>query len=552
MVTQFMQRGLSVMGSKQTNIFSAAFFIILTTVFSQILGFVKYRLLVAVFGASADLGVFLASFRIPDFIFQVLIAGAMSSAFIPIFSEYLGAKDEKKSFGFASSVITLSLVAFCSVATIIAIFSYPLSSLIAPGFSDAELTLMANLSRIILLSQVFFVLGLIVTSMLQSFQHFLIPGIASSFYNLGIIVGILVLSPFLGIYGACFGVLVGSFFFLMVQLPFLRRVGFSFSLSFKIDQSVKHLIHLMIPRSLMLFASQIAAVANVFFASFISARSLVIFDLAQSLMAAPVFLFGQSIATASFPSLSFHFKNRDQFLSIFLSSFYQILYLTLPISTLLIVLRIPIVRLFYGSGRFDWQATVDTGRTLAYFSVSIAAQGLIFLLSRAFYAHKDTKTPFYVTLISVAFHISISYLFILVYKFPIYALALAFSFGNILSLILLFLFLDARLHFPKFEMLRSVSKIVIAAFIMGVSLYVPIKLLDQLVFDTTRTINLLMLTGIASFIGFSSYVFFTWLLNISEAYYIISVGRSIVRKVGDWRKILSQVEEPIQGPKLDG
>jgi putative peptidoglycan lipid II flippase len=547
MVKSIVKKGISALISSQTNIFSAAFFIIVTTVFSQVLGFVKYRLLVSIFGASHELGVFLASFRIPDFLFQILIAGALSSAFIPIFSEFVSEEKKKEAYLFASSIVNLGLIVFSVLSIFVIIFAYPLCALVAPGFSPSEIELMANLTRIILLSQLFFTVGLIVTSILQSFHHFLIPGIASSFYNIGIIIALIFLAPVLSVYGAALGVLLGSFLFLLVQLPLLRKVGYVYTVRFVYDESVKKLVHLMIPRSFMLMIAQIAITANVFFASLISARSLVIFDLAQSLMMAPVILFGQSIAQASFPLLSIKKNNTVEFLSIFLTSFYQILYLTLPISMILIVLRIPVVRLFYGASRFDWQATVDTGRTLAYFALSISAQALIFLLSRAFYAHKDTKTPLFITIVSVCVTIGLSYFFITWKELPIYYLAFAFSLGNILSVFLLLFFINKKVLLPKFEILVTVTKILLATVVMGISLYIPIKLLDQLVFDTTRTINLLLLTGIASILGFSSYIFFTWLLDIQEAAYIINV----VKKVGDWRKILNQVDEPLDGSKLN-
>lgn len=541
------RKGISALISSQTNIFSAAFFIILTTVFSQFLGFLKYRLLVSIFGASPELGVFLAAFRVPDFVFQIVIAGALSSAFIPIFSEFLSEEKKKEAHDFASSIINLGLVVFVILSILIILFAYQLSSLVAPGFSPAELQLMATLTRVIVLSQLFFTVGLIITAMLQSYHHFLIPGIASSFYNIGIITALLVLAPTWGIYGASIGVLFGSILFLIVQLPLLRKVGYIYTFRFSYTETVDKLVHLMVPRSFMLLISQIAITANVFFASLVSARDLVVFDLAQTLMTAPVILFGQSIAQASFPLLVVKKNNPKEFLSIFLASFYQILYLTLPISVILIVLRIPVVRLFYGASRFDWQATVDTGRTLAYFALSISAQALIFLLSRAFYAHKDTKTPLFITIISVSLTIGLSYFFISWKELPIYYLAFAFSIGNAVSVLLLLFFINKKILLPKFEMLVSVTKILLATVVMGVALYIPIKLLDQLVFDTTRTINLVLLAGIASLFGCTSYIFFTWLLDIQEAAYIISV----IKKVGDWRKILNLVDEPLDGSNLN-
>src|SRR3972149_364717 len=476
MVASIVRRGLDALVSRQTNIFTAASFIILTTIFSQILGILKYRLLVSLFGASQELGVFFAAFRIPDFVFQVVIAGALSSSFIPIFADFISRDKKQEGFEFSSTLITMGLVFYIFVSAVIIVFSYQLASIVAPGFSQSELRLMANLMIIIQLAQVFFILGTIFTAMLQSFQHFVIPGLASAFYNFGIILGLIIFSHFLGvgIYGATIGVLIGAIFFSLIQLPLLAVTGFRFSPSFALTPGIDKLFRLMVPRSLTVIISQIAATANVFFASFLSARSLVIFDLAHTLAMAPVLLLGQSIAQASFPALSLKSGDRREFLSILTSSFNQILYLTLPISALLIVLRIPLVRLFYGASRFDWEATVETGLTLAYFSIAITANALIALLSRAFYAMKDSKTPMIVTLLSVAANILMSYYLILINSLPIYFLAFSFSASSILGVILMSFFLNRKISLPKIEIVFTATKIFISTIVMGVAIYIPI------------------------------------------------------------------------------
>jgi putative peptidoglycan lipid II flippase len=334
--------------------------------------------------------------------------------------------------------------------------------------------------------------------------------------------------------------------FFLVQLPLLKLSGFEFRPLFDMHKGVEKVFRLMIPRSLTLLVTQFAITANVFFASFISPRSYSFFELAQTLAVAPVILIGQSIAQASFPSLAVKKEDKKEFLYILLSSFMEILYFTLPISAILIVLRIPVVRLFYGTSTFDWEATVSTGMTLSFFSISIFAQALINLMSRAFYALKDTKTPFVITLFAVCINIILSFLFILVYELPIYYLALSFSLAQIISILLMVIFFDRKITLPKAEIIFDVSKILVAALVMGIALYIPIKLLDRLVFDTKYTINLIFLTGIASFLGIVSYIFFTWLLSIREADYIIMV----MKKFKGWKKILRQVEEPIENPHI--
>lgn len=549
MVNGIVKKGIQALTLKQSNIFSAAFFIVATTIFGQILGLLKYRLLVSYFGASSDLGVFLASFRVPDFLFQIFIAGALTTSFIPLFSDFLSQNKKDEANKFSSTVLTYGVIIYIIISLLVIFFSFPLSKALAPGFSDQELRLMADLMIVIQISQVFFIIGTVFSGILQSFQHFLIPGIASALYNLGIIIGIVVFFGVfhLGIYGATLGVVVGAFFFFIVQLPLLRGTGFRFKPTIERTESIKKIVILMIPRSLTLFVAQVAITANVFFASFTTARGLVILELAQTLMLAPVILFGQSIAQATFPSLSLKSRHPEEFVSIFVSSLNQILYLTLPVSALLIVLRIPIVRLFFGASRFDWDATVATGLTLALLGISIAAQSAIYLCARAFFALKDSQTPFFITLFSVIINIALSYYFILVLELPVYYLGVSFTIGSIISFILLIITLNAKITLPKLEIAITTIKILTATLVMGVALYIPIKLLDQLVFDTTRTINLLILTGIASFTGIVSYIFFTWLLDIKEAYYILD----IVKQFKNRDKIMKQIGELLDGSKVN-
>ncbi len=549
MVNGIVRKGIQALTQKQSNIFTAAFFIVATTIFGQILGLLKYRLLVSYFGASSDLGVFLASFRVPDFLFQIFIAGALSTSFIPLFSDFISQNKKDEANRFSSAILSYGVLIFIAISLIVIIFSYPLSKAVVPGFSERELRLMADLMIIIQLSQIFFVVGTVFSGILQSHQHFLIPGLASALYNLGIIIGLTVLSGVfhLGIYGATLGVVVGAFFFFFVQIPLLKGTGFHFQLTFTRTEAVKKIVVLMIPRSLTLLVSQIAITANVFFASFTTTRGLVILELAQTLMLAPVILFGQSIAQATFPSLSVRSKDPKEFVSIFISSLNQIMYLTLPVSALLIVLRIPVVRLFFGASRFDWDATVATGLTLALLGISIAAQSAIYLCARAFFALKDSQTPFFITLFSVLVNIALSYYFILHLQLPVYYLGVSYSIGSIISFLLLLITLNAKITLPKLEIVISTMKIVTATLVMGVALYIPIKLLDQLVFDTTRTVNLLILTGIASATGVVAYIFFTWLLDIKEAYYILHIVKQFKNK----NKIIKQIGELLDGSKVN-
>lgn len=545
------KKGFSILIARQTNILSAAFVIATTIIISQILGLVRQRLLVSIFGASDTLGIYLASSRLPDFLFQIIIAGALSSAFIPVFSQYLGREKYQEANKLASSLLAMGLAMFLVIGVILLIFANQFSSLVAPGFSKTQIELMANLTRIIIAGELLFIIGSFFSAILQSYNHFFIPGIASAAYNLGIIIGIKLLSPVFGVSSAAIGVVLGAFIFVLIQLPLVRRVGFSFrpSISFK-TKGVLDVLKLMGPRTLSLGIFQLGTLLIVTLISFLPSpgRSYVIFDYAQTLAFAPVVLFGQAIAQAAFPILSKEKDKIEHFKQTFLTSMNQMLYVILPVSVLFLVLRIPIVRLVFGASQFDWEATVLTGKTLAFFSISIFAQGLIYLVSRGFYALHDTRSPLIIGTVTTIFMIALGGIFVFIRHYGVESIAIAFSIASIANVIIMLAYLSHKVGgFKTQDFLSPVIKIFIASILTGFALYFPIKLLDQLVVDTTRTVGLLLLTGISSLAGLSFYLFLTWLLNVKEAYIFLS----LFRKLGDWRQILGGSEEVIEGTRFN-
>ncbi len=547
---KFFQKGISLLLRRQTNILSAALIIMATVILAQILGLVRQRMLVAIFGASNDLGVYLASARLPDFLFQLIVAGALSSAFIPIFSEFLAKGEDKSAHRMASTLLTFGMIIFAIFSIILFAFAeFFLQFMnLGAGFSSSQIHLMASLMRIIIIGQLFFIVGTFFSALLQSYNHFFVPGIAAALYNLGIIIGIIVLSPFVGIAAPAYGVILGAAFFIIAQVPMIRKVGFPFRPSLSLQApGVKEVFSLMWPRTISLAIFQLGTLAIVALVSFLSqaGRNYVIFDYAQTLAFAPVGLFGQTIAQAAFPVLSRERRNLENFRALFLTSFSQMLYLVLPISALLLVLRIPVVRLVFGAGLFDWEATVATGNTLAFFSLSIFAQALSYLVARGFYALHDTKTPLVIGGITTVLMIVIGAVFVLSYQLGVESIAAAYSIASILNLLLSLSILYTRIGgFSWTKLALPMVKIFTATFFTGFALYIPLKLLDQLVFDTTRTINLLMLTGISSLVGLSLYLFLTWFFNVEEAKTFLLM----FQKIGNWRDILKESDEVVANP----
>lgn len=499
-----------------------------------------------IFGPSNELGIYLYATLLPDTLFQLTIAAALSSAFIPVFSDYLTKGKEHEAHKMASSLLALGLIIFTVLSLFLALFSRDILQIFNLGanFSAAQMDLMANMMRIIILGQLLFIVGTFFTALLQSYNHFFIPGIAAALYNLGIIIGVLAFSSTIGIYSTTVGVLIGGFIFILVQIPLARKVGFRFqpSVAYIKSDGVKKIGKLMWPRTIAVVLFQLGTVAIGSMISILAdpGRMNVIFDYAKTLAFAPVALFGQTIAQAAFPVLSREKDRPEEFKSTFINSFNQMLYLVLPVSVLILILRIPFVRLVYGADKFDWPATVLTGQTLAFFSVSIFAQALITIVLRAFYALHDTKIPLFVGGISTVLLIMLAYIFIVVMHMGVESLAIAFSVSSIIQLIILFLLLEKKVGgFRKAPLFISWTKFFISSFLTAFALYIPIKLLDQLVFDTTRTINLIILTGISSLLGLALYLFLTWFFDVKEAKAYVYM----FKKVGNWKEILKKSQE---------
>ncbi len=554
MPKDFLKKGISLLLRRQNNILSAAFVIMATIIFSQVLGLIGQRLLVAIFGASNTSGIFLASTRLPDFLFQILIAGALSSAFIPVFSEYIVKGKEDEGHKVASTLLFLSLGIFAFFSLILFIFARQFSTLMAPGFSKGEIDLLTNLTRIVIFGEILFIIGSFLSAILQSYNRFFIPGFAAALYNLGIIIGIVLFSSFWGIYSAAYGVVIGALLFVLAQIPLAKKMGFSFKPSLSLTSikslGVLNVLKLIWPRTISIAVFQLGTIIIVTLVSFLQnpGRNYLIFDYAQTLAFAPVALFGQAIAQAAFPVLSKERERLEDFKVTFITSFNQMLYLVLPVSVLLLVLRIPIVRLIFGAEQFDWTATVLTGRTLAFFSISIFAQALVYLVSRGFYALHDTRTPLIIGAITTALMVLMGAGFIFLYHAGVGGIAIAYSIASIINFLVLFIFLDLKVGgFNKRPLLITVSKIFLATFFTAFALYIPIKLLDQLVFDTTKTVNLILLTGISSSIGLLLYLFLTWLFDVKEAEMFILM----FKKVGDWRQILKGSEETIDASHVN-
>ena len=422
---------------------------------------------------------------------------------------------------------------------------------IVPGFSEEELKTAVSISRLLILFQVLpLVVGNFFTAILQSYRQFLVPALAPVIYNIGTIIGIIILSPLFGIYGPVYGVLFGACLFFAIHVPLIWHVGYRhmFILNLR-HRGVKEIGRLMIPRTISVSATQLDFTVDTYLASLLGGGSITILTLARQLQIIPVMLFGLPIAQAALPTFTDYIARGsiDRFKSTLITSLHQILFFVFPASALLVVLKVPIVRLALGGEQFDWPDTVLTARSLAAFGVSLFAQAIIVLLIRAFFALKDSKTPVVISVISVLLNSILSIVFIQVLKMPIWGLGISASIATLLHALALLILLDRKVgYFDRAHLIIPFIKISVTTLIMAVPLYVLMKLFDQLVFDKTRTIELVLLTITVSSIGLATYLFFAWFFNIEEVVMFYKFAQKLTR----FKDILVEPSQEVGSQKM--
>jgi putative peptidoglycan lipid II flippase len=343
-----------ILNSKTKTITFAAFLLALSTLISRILGLVRDRLLAGRFGAGEELDIYFAAFRIPDFFYGILIAGGITAAFLPVFSEYFSKKTSKENewspqvLEFTNNILNCFLILLILICLILAIFAPLIIKFIIPGFSPENKALTIALTRIIFLSPIFFGLSSVFSGILHFFNKFLVYSLAPILYNLGIIFGILFLVPSFGVFGLAYGVILGAFLHLIIQIPAAKNSGFKYKPLFNFKYSgLKKVFKLMIPRTIGSAAYHINLVVITAIASTLTAGSITIFNFSNNLHYFPIGLIGTSFAISSFPVFSKFWARgqKREFLDSFSSSFRQIIFFIIPISLLIFILRAQIVRL---------------------------------------------------------------------------------------------------------------------------------------------------------------------------------------------------------------
>ena len=503
---------------------------------SQILALIRDRLLAHLFGASVSLDIYYAAFRIPDFIYVSLASLVASAVLIPFIISKL--EDRESTRQFFNGIFTLFFLGIVAISVAV-FFAMPLfSKIVIPGLSGSSQAEFVELSRILLLSP--FLLGLsgLFASITQSLRNFFTYALSPALYNLGIIVGIIFFYPLFGFSGIVYGVILGAFLHVAVQIPVLTKNNFlpRFTLRFNWKE-VGQVFLISLPRTITLSAHHITLLVLVALASFMEEGSIAIFNFSLNLQSVPLSIIGVSYSVAAFPTLVRLFSSGEEreFVNQIATAIRHIIFWSLPVLVLFIVLRAQMVRSILGTGLFDWGATRLTAACLALFVVSVAAQGLMLLFVRGYYAVGKTIKPLVVNVASSFLIVFLSFFFLNLFKTSsffryfmedlfrveglpgteILMLPLAFSSGVLLNVVLLWILFRRDFAVSSQEIRKTLRESFAASVVAGFVAYQFLQVFDN-IFDLNTFFGIFMQGFLSGIFGMCAWVIVLKLIKNTE------------------------------------
>lgn len=577
--------------------------IMIILIITKLLGFIKIRIIAELFGVSRELDIFWAAFTIPDTLFNVLVAGAINAAIIPVFSDVLHGDGEKalKRVFKSMNIVFAGLFALFSIIFFIfapQVGQFLLNSEVLHGalqssatITTENLDLFVNLMRIMLLSPMFLGVSSILTAYLQVRKRFFSTSLAPLMYNIGMVVVSLALVNWFGfgVEGVAWAVVAGSALHLFVQLPlalkYYRETKDDKKVSLK-DDDVISIFKLGLPRILGLLGEHINVFVNTVISFTLSAGALSAYKFAYSLHLFPVHIFGSAISQVALPNLAEYYTKgmMKEFKETFNKAIHQSMFLILPVASSFLTLKVPIVRILLNFS--EWEATTVTATSLALLSVAVVGQAMLLIILRAFYAIKETKLLLVATFVTMVVNIAGSYLFTNFFSHyydwrpiidqiisqiasmngdgligvvgsfagdtwrwmttrgtstaSVYGLALSTSLSFVVEVILGIYLLNLRVKVvSKKETIYPLIPMVINSFITSFAMYIMFKLADGF-FDTSKTLNVLILTIVVFLYGGLIYSFGSKVLKIKEFDYVYGEAKkllsTLIGRVGRVRK----------------
>ena len=496
---------------------TAAFIVGAAALASRLVGVLRDRVLASTFGAGDVLDAYYAAFRVPDFLYNLVILGALSAAFIPVFTEYLEKRERGDAWRLAERVLSVVGAVMAVLCVVLIIAAPKLVPLTVPGFDAEKMELTVQLSRVMFLSTFFLALSAVMGGVLQATRRFIAFSLAPVFYNVGIIAGVVFLVPNVGPIGLACGVVAGAVLHLVTQASVALRIGLERVPvpSFR-HEGVRRILALMAPRTAGLAVIQVNQIIILAVASSLAVGSVSVLNLASNLQTVPVGIIAISFAVAAFPSLSRAASARDKatFKTMLGATSRKIVFLILPITAAFLILRAQIVRLILGEGQFDWDDTIRTANILGIMASSLLAQSLVPLLARAFYALQDTWTPLWISLVAEGANLALA--LTLRDQYGILGLATAFSVAAWVSLFLMWTRLRAKQGSLGTRAVWQSTVKTLLATLAFCALAIPVRIWVGSVYPLRTFWQVALQAGAASFAGLAGFVAVAWLLKSEE------------------------------------
>lgn len=503
-------------------VYSAAAAVGVAFVIGRVLGLARDIIVAGQFGTAAEKAAYDAAFRIPDFIFLMVMSGAFGSAFVPIFSAQLQEGHLRKAWRLASNVLTLMVQGYAVLALIVFLLADPLVRLlIAPRFAPETQDLTIELTRILLLSPLFLGLGAAAKSLLESHLNFTLPAYAPVAYNVAGVLGALLLAPRYGVKGLAWGIVIGSIGHVLLQFPGLLRIGMRYSfLPRPVAEGVHEVGRLLVPRVIGQAAFQINFILVMStLASRLGEQSSAALNYGYQLMMLPHGLLAISVSTVIFPLMAQQFARGDQHTlrATFGDALRPLLFLTIPASAALAILARPIVQTIFQRGEFTAESTLLVADVLPYFAAGLVALALVETSARAFYAMQDTWTPLLASVATIAVNLLLALL--LMERLGARGLAVAMTITTTLEMMVLLWALRRQIGTFDLAVAAAFAKSLAATVAMAlVLLFIRQRLIavTDPANPATSTLSRLAIFGFALFIGLYTYLVAAWYLRTRE------------------------------------
>lgn len=497
---------------------------------SRILGYVRVVVITNQFGAGTELDAYFAAFRVPDAIFQLVAAGALSSAMIPVLARLFSQDEEQRAWRVVSTVLNVMLLVLFSASVVVAIFAPQIVPIITPGFDAVATELTVRLTRIMLLSPILLALAAVASSVLNARGRFGAAAIAPSVYNIAIIVAAVFLGPALGVEALAIGVVFGSLLHLGIQiLPLLQE---KFELSFDVDlsdSSSRQVLLLMAPRAIGLGANQITFMVATMLATGVGVGAVTSYNIAWTLMQIPLGVIGFPLGIVLLPSLSRAVASgsaRD-FGRMIVGSTRLMLWIMLFVTGVGIVVRRQVVNMLFVG--LDDHALSLTADTLSFLLLGLSGYSLVIVFARAFYSGHDTRTPVITAFFDMTTSIIVGV--VTVGSLGLSGIALGLSCGTWAEATALGLLLWRRTPSSGLEsVIRPFFVFAFGALLAAAVAALGVRLTDPIIGLDPGRLGLLFQLLVASAAGAIVYALYTRLLRIPELEQTIGIARSFITR----------------------